>query len=145
MRNRIPIIAFLSFLGLVDTLYLSFAKRSGPVPCHVTRGCNDVLNSVYSEVAGIPLQWFGLVFYFLVLGCAIFEWFGTSGSLKRAYGPIVAAFLLSAFLTGIQVFILRAYCEYCLASAGIVTGIFAVATLGGKKPSSRDSLRKRKK
>ena len=53
----------LSFLGMVDTLYLSLSRQSGPIPCHVTEGCEDVLGSVYSEVAGIPISWLGFAFY----------------------------------------------------------------------------------
>jgi uncharacterized membrane protein len=117
----------LSFAGMVDTLYLSMPRNSGPVPCHITEGCRDVLNSVYSEVAGVPLSWFGLVFYSGVFSAAVFEMFGGSNTLRLVFWPAAAALAVSAVLTGIQVFILQAYCEYCLSSAGLSTGIFFLA------------------
>ena len=119
----------LSFLGMVDTLYLSLSGDSGPVPCHITEGCGDVLRSVYSEVAGIPLSWFGLAFYVGVFSAAVFQVFGDRDSLRLVIWPAGAALAVSAILTGIQVFILEAYCEYCLTSAGLSTAIFFLALL----------------
>jgi uncharacterized membrane protein len=117
----------LSFAGMVDTLYLSMSRNSGPVPCHITEGCGDVLNSVYSEVAGVPLSWFGLAFYAGVFSAAVFEIFGGSNTLRLVFWPAAAALAVSAVLTGIQVFVLQAYCEYCLSSAGLSTAIFFLA------------------
>ncbi len=116
----------LSFAGMVDTLYLSLSRDSGPISCHVTEGCGDVLNSVYSEVGGIPLSWFGLAFYVAVFAAAVFEIFGGSDALRLIFWPAAAAVAVSVALTGIQVFVLEAYCEYCLTSAGLCTAIFFV-------------------
>lgn len=127
MNGRVLAVALFAFLGMVDTLYISFSHRSGPVPCHVTRGCNDVLTSAYSEVAGIPISWFGLVFYVGVFSCAVFEGFGSAKSLGWIFWPALFAFGVSVVLTGIQVFVLRAYCEYCLASATFSTAIFLLS------------------
>ena len=55
---KVGAIGALAFLGMIDTLYLSISRRSGPIPCHITSGCEDVVTSVYSTVAGIPLAWF---------------------------------------------------------------------------------------
>jgi uncharacterized membrane protein len=89
---------------------------------------------VYSEVAGIPLSWFGLAFYAGVFSAAVFEVFGGSQTLRLVFWPAAAALAVSASLTGIQVFILEAYCEYCLTSAGLSTAIFFLA-LGVRRSS----------
>ena len=60
MKLRSILIALLAFIGMVDALYLSIKRNAGPIPCHVTRGCTDVLTSKYSEIAGVPLSWIGL-------------------------------------------------------------------------------------
>src|SRR5215510_15631465 len=75
MKARFAVIAILAFIGMIDALYLSIKRNSGPIPCHVTRGCTDVLTSKYSEVASIPLSWFGLVFYVTVFSLAVFTIF----------------------------------------------------------------------
>src|SRR5262249_15203119 len=118
MKIRPIVIALLAFIGMVDAFYLSIKRNAGPIPCHITRGCTDVLTSKYSEVAGIPLSWFGLAFYLTVFSIAVFTLFEES---KPAAGSAVQAIfylsgvglIISALLVGIQAFILRAFCEYC--------------------------------
>ncbi len=111
---------------MIDSLYLSLKRDAGPIPCHITKGCNDVLTSAYSELAGIPISWFGFLFYIAVFSCAIFALFGSIGLLRWLLWPVVAAFVISIGLVGIQAFVLNAYCEYCLGSAVIVTAIFVL-------------------
>ena len=126
MNARGLALALLSFAGMTDSLYLSLKRDSGPIPCHVTQGCNDVLTSAYSELAGIPISWFGFVFYLTVFGSAVFALSGSRNALRRLFWPAVAAFGISIGLTAIQAFILQAFCEYCLASGTLVTAIFGL-------------------
>src|SRR5205823_11802065 len=73
MKARFAVIAILAFIGMVDALYLSIKRNAGPIPCHVTRGCTNVLTSKYSEIAGIPLSWVGLAFYVTIFSLAVFK------------------------------------------------------------------------
>ena len=132
MRSHGVGVLVLSFVGMVDTLYLSLSRQSGPIPCHVTEGCEDVLGSVYSEVAGIPISWLGFAFYLVAFGASVFEVFGGTETLRLLFWPATAALLVSAILTGIQIFVLEAYCEYCLTSGGLSTGIFLLVWRGRK-------------
>ena len=135
MRNRALALILLSFLGLVDTLYLGI-KRGKPVPCTITTGCEEVLNSRYSAVAGIPISWFGFAFYLTVFGAAAFARFGDDERLLNLiFWPAVAAFLISLGLVAIQAFVLQAFCQYCLGSAILSTLIF-VATPKPKRVST---------
>ena len=132
MKIRPIGIAILAFIGMIDALYLSIKRNMGPIPCHITHGCTDVLTSKYSEMAGIPLSWFGLVFYLTVFSLAVFTIFGDP---QRPYElPPRAIFylsglglIISALLVGIQAFILKAFCEYCLFSAALVLSIFLLS------------------
>src|SRR5207237_5417935 len=117
MKTRSIAIAALAFVGMIDALYLSIKRNAGPIPCHVTRGWTDVLTSKYSEIAGIPLSWFGLAFYFVIFSLVIFTVFqDPEHPLSQMSGWIFylagAALIVSAFLVGIQAFILKAFCEY---------------------------------
>jgi uncharacterized membrane protein len=109
---------------MVDTLYLSLTRDTGPAVCHVTEGCGDVLTSVYSEIGGIPISWFGFGFYFFVFAMAAFGLAGDRATLRFLRWPTLAALLVSGVLTGIQAFVLEAWCEYCLTSAALSTLIF---------------------
>src|SRR2546422_9923017 len=109
MKLRSILIAVLAFIGMVDALYLSIKRNAGPIPCHVTRGCTDVLTSKYSEVAGIPLSWVGLAFYITVFSLAIFKILeDPEHPLTRPLSGIFyltgAALIVSALLVGIQAF-----------------------------------------
>ena len=134
MNRKAVSIGALAFLGMIDTLYLSISRQSGPIPCHITRGCEDVVTSVYSEIAGIPLAWLGLAFYVTVFGAAVFEGSGNTGTLRLLLWPATLALIASATLTGIQAFVLQAYCEYCLGSAALSTGIFFLVVSGRGGP-----------
>src|SRR5262249_23230263 len=135
MKLRPILIALLAFIGMIDALYLSIKRNAGPIPCHVTRGCTDVLTSKYSEVAGVPLSWFGLAFYVTVLSLAGFTIFEEPRrSAKPGTSPVTVIFylsgaglIISALLVGIQAFVLKAYCEYCLLSAALVFSIFLLS------------------
>ena len=138
MKIRPAGIALLAFTGMVDALYLSIKRNAGPIPCHITRGCTDVLTSKYSEIAGIPLSWFGLAFYFVIFSVVIFSFFeDPKYPVSRLSGLIFylagAALIISAFLVGIQAFILKAYCEYCLLSAALVLTIFLLSPHPGQR------------
>src|SRR5882762_8376751 len=119
MKTRSVAIAALAFIGMVDALYLSIKRNAGPIPCHVTRGCTDVLTSKYSEIGGVPLSWFGLAFYVTILSLAVFTIFEDperpSGTpLRMVFYLSGVALIVSALLVGIQAFSLKAFCEYCL-------------------------------
>ena|ERR1051326_1117359 len=127
MNKLVLGIALVAFLGMVDTFYISIKRGGPPVPCHVTKGCNDVLKSKYSTLAGIPISWFGLAFYLTVFSCAVFELLGSARLIRLVFWPALAGFLISLGLTSIQAFVLHAFCEYCLMSALFVTTIFILS------------------
>ena len=133
MKVRALVLAVLAFLGMIDTLYLGIKRGAGPVPCRITSGCEEVLNSEYSELAGVPISWFGFAFYLSVFSCAIFAGFGDPNLIRWVFWPALAAFAVTLGLLGIQAFVLEKYCEYCLGSAILVTGIFLTSATGRRK------------
>ena len=139
MKSRMAVLG-LSFLGMVDTLYLSLSRDAGPVPCHITNGCGDVLTSVYSEIGGVPISWLGFAFYITVFGTTVFDVFGGAGTFRFLRWPATAALAVSAVLTGIQVFVLEAYCEYCLTSAALSTTICVLVWTGSRSISEGSML-----
>ena len=126
---------------MVETLYLGLNHGGPGIPCTITHGCEDVLSSVYSEVGGIPISWFGFVFYFTVFAVAVFTVFGTA-SLRWLSIPSAFAFAVSAVLTGVQGWVLEAWCQYCLASALLSTGIAALVWTAPRGDDSVDSTEK---
>jgi len=131
MNKRVLAIALLAFLGMIDTFYITIMTRQHvTVQCHVTEGCNEVLTSKYSKLAGIPISLFGLAFYLAAFSCAVAELTGAAKLTRLLLWPALGAFLVSISLTSIQAFVLEKYCEYCLASALLSTSIFALSWFG---------------
>jgi uncharacterized membrane protein len=130
VRGRALALVFISFLGLVDTLYLGL-KRGKPVACSLTSGCEEVLNSRFSAVAGVPISWFGFAFYLTVFSAGIFSVFGDDSLLRLIFWPALLGFVLSMVLVGVQAFVLHAYCQYCLGSALLMTSILLVSPKPG--------------
>src|SRR6185436_16155962 len=100
MKRRALALILLTFLGLIDTLYLGM-KRGKPVPCSLTSGCEEVLSSRFSAVAGVPISWFGFAFYLAVFSATIFAFFEDDRLLKLVFWPALAGFLISLGLVAV--------------------------------------------
>ena len=128
--------ALLALVGLGDAVYLTIQHLAGvTVPCTVTRGCEEVLSSKYAAVAGIPLAAFGAAAYFSVFSLSTLAVFGYHIA-GRLLLPLVATMVLvSLWLFYLQAFVLRAFCQFCLLSAGITIALSIVVLLARKKGS----------
>jgi uncharacterized membrane protein len=127
-----------AFLGLIDSAYLGINSLQGfVVPCGVTGGCEEVLNSSYSHLLGLSISWFGFCFYGLVAASALLSVFGFPRSLRVSMAASVLAFIVTLYLLYVQAFVLKAFCQYCLLSALLVTLILGFHLLTeGWKPTA---------
>ena len=120
------IIAVAAAIGVADTVYLTADRYFGTgVQCFLLEGCEIVLKSRYSEIAGIPLAVLGLIFYigiFVLINA--FDIYRNSSLLKILKTGGVVGFVASVIFLSIQIFVLKAVCIYCLISFGSSTAIF---------------------
>lgn len=99
--------------------------------CYVGKDCDSVIHSEYSKFLGVPLEILGMIYY----GALTFSYilFSLSPPLYVVdwvfwvLAITAGAFLFSLYLTFIQGFVLREWCEWCLTSATMSTFIFALA------------------
>jgi uncharacterized membrane protein len=116
-----------AFIGLIDSAYLGINSLQGfVVPCGLSSGCDEVLNSSYSHLLGVPISWFGFCFYGFVAACALFSAFGFVRLLRFSLAATVPAFIVTLYLLYVQAFTLKAFCQYCLLSALLVTLILGL-------------------
>lgn len=121
------LLAALAFVGLIDAAYVGITSTQGfVIPCGLTGGCDQVLNSSYSKVAGVSIAWIGLGFYAFVLSVGVFAVFGFFGPMRLSLAVSLAAFAVNLYLLYLQAFVLKAYCDYCLLSALLITLILGV-------------------
>lgn len=116
-------IAFVAALGVGVATYIAIAESGGGSPVCLAggSGCKTVAESSYSHVAGINIAVFGLVGYLLLLATAFF-----ANDLARFGGFAVSlgGFGYSIFLTYIEIFKIEAICQWCVASAVLMTILF---------------------
>jgi uncharacterized membrane protein len=120
-----------SLIGLGDSLYLTIQHLTGQsVRCSVTTGCSAVLSSQYAAIAGVPTAAFGALAYFTAFSLATLAVFGYERA-RTALALLVALMLLvTLWLLYVQVFALRAFCEYCLLSAGMTLTLLGLVIAG---------------
>lgn len=116
-------IAFFAALGIGVASYIAIAESGGGTPVCLAggSGCKTVAESSYSHVAGVNIAIFGVVGYVLLLASAFF-----ANDAARLGGFVVAlgGFGYSIFLTYIEIFKIEAICQWCVASAVLMTIIF---------------------
>jgi uncharacterized membrane protein len=117
--------AAIATVGIGVATYITIADSGGGAPACLAggTGCTTVANSPYSHVAGINVAVFGIVGYVLLLAAA-----ATPGDAGRFGGLVLAlvGFGFSAYLTYLELFVIDAICQWCVASAALMTLLLIV-------------------
>lgn len=144
MNRRIhSVSAVLAAGGLGVSAYLTYLKLQ--VGSGVTCGigdCDLVNSSIYSEVAGIPVALIGMMGYALLL---VLNATALSAQPEGFYRPLLALIFLaalagslfSAYLTYVELFVLRAICPWCVVSALIITALLILSAVALRSPRLR--------
>jgi uncharacterized membrane protein len=117
------IIAFVATVGIGVATYITIADSGGGAPTCLAggSGCQTVADSSYSHIAGINIAIFGIVGYIALLLTAFFV-----NDLARFGGFAVSlgGFGFSIYLTYIEIWKIEAICQWCVASAVLMTILF---------------------
>lgn len=125
----------LTIIGLAISGYLVYTKVLNlDVSCPKDGAfqCELVQNTIYSKVAGIPVQFIGLAGYLAIFAVLLLEGrnaFFTKYGVQVVFGMTLFGFLFSAYLTSIEAFVIHAWCMWCLASAITMTLLFITTTV----------------
>ena len=127
--------AVLSLVGLFVSAYLYLYKigRIGTLACG-SGGCETVQTSVWSRFAGVEVALIGVVGYALLFGVALVG-LRPGQAARRWPGQVLAGLaaggvLFTIYLTYLELFVIHAICRWCVGSAVIIVGLFALALLG---------------
>jgi uncharacterized membrane protein len=118
--------AVLALAGIGIAGYLTWVHYAGldPVCVGGGGGCERVQMSRWAELAGVPVALLGLLAYATVLA---------SLALPEELGRSVAAFVtlvgfgFSAWLTYVELVEIEAICQWCVASAVVMTALALVS------------------
>lgn len=121
----------LSLAGVCVAGVLSYAEAANLiVPCTSSGGCDAVRAHESSKVAGVPVAYFGLAGYLLIALLSIAH--ALTGDRRLAVARAAMAGFgtaVSAWLTFVALTVIKATCDWCLASAAIMTLLLIVSLL----------------
>jgi uncharacterized membrane protein len=110
----------LTIIGVVDAAYVARGNFSGaPLWCPILDGCNTVINSPYSRVFGVPMSYFGFIYYVFMFGLSarlVYEPFSNTLRFRSILYAALGA-LSSTYFIYLQLDFIRAICSYCVISA----------------------------
>jgi uncharacterized membrane protein len=122
------LLALLAAAGLLISAYLTWVHFAQVAPVCVggSGGCETVQSSRYATVLGVPVAVLGIVGYAGLLFSAVLR-----GELGVYLGFLFALVgtLFSAYLTYLEVFVIHAICQWCVASAAIMVAALICAAL----------------
>lgn len=129
--NRM-VVAVLSLVGFFVALYLwaHNAGLTGPIVCGVG-DCATVQSSEYAWVGPVPVSAVGVLGYLVLTGLSFL---GLQPGHRDS--RVIAGLLLggsvfgvgfSAYLTYLEAAVINAWCQYCVASAIIITLVLLAA------------------
>lgn len=124
--SRIPkwfIVAalFLVLAGFFDAAFLTVKHYTeGTIPCPVFGSCEEVTNSKYGSLLGLPVSLYGAAYYLSILIALIAYW-DTKKKFFIAWAIWLPFFGLafSAWMMYAQYFLIKAFCFWCVVSATI--------------------------
>jgi uncharacterized membrane protein len=118
------LIAALAVAGAAIAGYLTYVHYADVrTLCLASGGCETVQTSRYAELASVPVALLGLGGYLLILASLAVP--GEAGILTGAF-LAVSGFGFSAYLTYRELFTIEAICQWCVASAVVMTLLAAL-------------------
>jgi uncharacterized membrane protein len=111
---------FVAAFGIAVATYITIADAGGGAPTCLAGGggCETVANSSYSHLAGVNVAVFGIAGYAMLLIASVLR-----GDTARfaGFGLALVGFGFSVYLTYIELFKIEAICQWCVASAVLMT------------------------
>ena len=111
-------------LGLALASYIAWKKKRGErLVCMIGEDCDKVVHSSYARTLGIPNEYLGMLYYGVLAATYAVFLFAPEVQAYTVFRflPLVtaAAAAFSTYLVFVQTFVLKEWCEWCLASAGL--------------------------
>ncbi|HEY7463430.1 MAG TPA: thioredoxin domain-containing protein [Candidatus Limnocylindria bacterium] len=144
---RLAIVSAL--IGTVTSAYLLVDYLGGDAICLTGSGCDEVRASAFAYPLGVPMPALGLGFYLAAIGVLLYAaerpaLFGIS-AVWITVAWAAAGVVVSAGLTGVEVFVIGSICSWCTVSAAasvlLALGVVRAARDAPDEPSRDEPLR----
>lgn len=146
---------FISLAGLSFVLaiagagiagYLTFTHfQEGLLVCNALGGCHTVQESQYATIGPVPIAALGLGMFVVLAGLAlsrILRWAIVSdeNALFASWAILLTGLLYFGYLTYVELFVLDAICQWCVASAIVAIAIFVTESVALRRYFLSDEL-----
>ncbi len=123
------VILVLSVCGFFVAKHIRKHKTQNvPLVCPIGFDCNAVVHSDYSKFMGLPVEFLGMIYYALLSLAYLVSFFVPAMMSVHSVGFMILAsflaFLFSVYLIGVQIFVLKKGCSWCIVSSCISAVIF---------------------
>jgi uncharacterized membrane protein len=131
-RMRWGALVILAVAGMGVAAYLTYTYWADEVvACGGVGQCEEVQQSEYSAIAGVPVSLLGGLAAMALLGIALGRLVGLPLAVEwaslAALGLTTASVAFAAYLTYIELFVLEAICLHCMALASIFTASWLIS------------------
>jgi uncharacterized membrane protein len=136
-RLRI-LIAALATVGLGIASYLTYTRYAdATIACSISQGCALVESSSYAVIAGVPVAVVGVVGY-LAIALSVL---GDGPQWRRATLLLVTgAAGFGVYLLLVQIVVLEAICQWCVASEAISFALLGPALVRARRSGGASLL-----
>lgn len=122
----------LALVGLADSIYLTYVKLVAGGVCIAGNGCETVNLSPYSQIGVVPVALLGALSYIIMLAILLMEnsseFFEFNGPLML-FGLSFFGVLYSAYLTYLEIYVIKAICPFCVVSAVVLVLMLIISSL----------------
>ena len=132
--NKRTLIGSLALAGFFVALYLFLYKigKIGNLSCSIG-SCETVNLSKWATLMGLPVAAWGVGYYIVLFGFSVASlqdrYYDSLGMSKMLVVVTGFGVLFSGWLTYLELFVIKAICQWCVTSAVIITIAFIVASL----------------
>lgn len=122
----------LSIIGAGIAGYLTYVHFDESVlVCTASGGCHTVQQSDYATIGPIPIALLGLGMFLALIALSLvrmLNWSIMSADTATmiSWGMTLSAILYYAYLVYVEIFVLEAICQWCVATTAITVVIFAI-------------------
>jgi uncharacterized membrane protein len=119
-------LAVVALAGTALAAYLTYVHyNEGALVC-TTGGCEQVQQSEYADLAGIPVALLGLIAYVAVLGLVAWD---TPLARTLTAALALGALAFSGYLVALQLFVIEATCIWCMVNDLLIVPLLAVLSI----------------
>lgn len=130
------VLVILPFLGLLDAIYVSYEVFGSRTPiCRPPFQCAAFLQNNWAYIAGLPLSFYGAIFYSIVLVLAIINFLKLKNVTYALRKLTLLGFGFALYVTVLMSWVVKAWCLWCLFSVIVLVLLFTCSRFLSKQKS----------